>query len=74
MLDVDLIYKACLWFIFAVSAVSFPALFFFTAPYGRHSKDGWGPKINYTLGWYIMEIPPPIIFAVVFFHGENLLE
>ncbi len=71
MIDIHTLYLICLYFIFIISAFSFPILFFFTAPYGRHARKGWGPEMNYTLGWYIMEIPPPLIFAFVFFLGTN---
>jgi 3-oxo-5-alpha-steroid 4-dehydrogenase 1 len=56
-----------LWFILA--AAVFVALFFFTAPYGRHIRKGWGPSINDTLGWVVMEAGSPIIFAACFLVG-----
>ena len=71
VIDPDQLYTALLWLIIGVSAVSFPCLFFFTAPYGRHKGKGSGPGMNATLGWLIMELPPPIVFALVYWHGEN---
>lgn len=65
------LYNYCLWFILGISAVSFPALFFFTAPYGRHKNKKVGPSMNATWGWLLMELPPPIVFAFVFSQGEN---
>ncbi len=56
-----------LWFVLAV--VAFAALFFFVAPYGRHIRKGWGPSINDTLGWVIMEAASPLIFAACFLIG-----
>jgi len=46
----------------AFSALAFVALQFVTAPYGRHLRDGWGPKIDATLGWVVMEAPSPLAF------------
>lgn len=42
---------------FISAAVVFVALLFFTAPYGRHTRAGWGPTINNRLGWILMETP-----------------
>ncbi len=73
-MDGLLLYKICLWFLLITALISFPFLFFFTAPYGRHMQDGWGPRMDYKLGWYIMEVPPPFIFAAVFFMGANAMQ
>lgn len=54
-----------------MAALVFPLLLFVTAPYGRHTRKGWGPRINDTLGWVIMEAPAPILFAFFFFIGER---
>jgi len=29
---------------------------FITAPYGRHSKSGWGMMIDPKIAWFIMEV------------------
>ena len=57
------------WFVLAVAV--FVALFFVVAPYGRHSRSGWGYAINDSLGWVIMEAPAPVTFAVCFVLGNN---
>ena len=46
-----------------VAVLTFVALFFIKAPYGRHSRDGWGPTISSRAGWIIMETPSPLIIA-----------
>lgn len=57
------------WFLLAV--VVFVALFFVVAPYGRHTRSGWGPRIDNRLGWVIMEAVAPLVFAVCFAVGTN---
>lgn len=54
----------------------FVALFFVKAPYGRHSRQGWGPLISSPLGWVIMESPAVLVFGVFFITAntpKNLL-
>lgn len=50
----------------ALSAVVFAALLFVTAPYGRHQRPGWGPTVDATLGWVLMELPAVGVFAFLF--------
>jgi len=57
------------WFILAL--VIFIALFYVVAPYGRHTRSGWGPAINNKLGWVIMEAASPIVFALCYIFGNN---
>jgi len=57
------------WFILA--AVTFVSLFFFSAPYGRHIRNDWGPTISNKKGWIIMESAAPLVFAVCFLLGSN---
>lgn len=54
-----------------VAALVFPLLFFITAPYGRHTRRGWGPTVNNTLGWVLMESPSPLLFATFFLLGTQ---
>ncbi len=57
------------WFVLALAI--FITLFFFVAPYGRHSRSGWGPALDNRLGWIIMEAASPLIFAACFILGSN---
>ena len=57
------------WFVLA--AGTFIALFFVTAPYGRHVRAGWGPTIGARLGWIIMEAPAPAVFLACFLAGQQ---
>jgi 3-oxo-5-alpha-steroid 4-dehydrogenase 1 len=55
----------------ALGIIIFPVLLSITAPYGRHSRKGWGPMIPNRLGWMIMELPSPVMFIVFFLLGPN---
>ena len=57
------------WIIVAIVLV--PVQLKITAPYGRHVKAGWGPMIDNRLGWIIMEIISPIVFAFFFLQGKD---
>jgi protein-S-isoprenylcysteine O-methyltransferase Ste14 len=48
----------------------FVALFFISAPYGRHARHGFGPMIPNHLSWMIMETPSVVLFAVLFALGS----
>ncbi len=45
----------CIWLI--IGFITFIYLFFESAPYGRHIKEGWGISIPAKLGWVVMESP-----------------
>lgn len=53
------------------AVLTFAALFFVTAPYGRHARSGWGPKIPERLGWMLMELPSPVLFGLLFALGSH---
>ena len=57
-----------------LGVVSFVLLSFISAPYGRHLRPGWGPTLNATALWVVMEAPSPISFAVVFLMSDNAFE
>ena len=57
------------WFLLAF--VIFISLFFFAAPYGRHTRNDWGPALGGKGGWLAMEAVAPLIFVILFFLGSN---
>ncbi|MBI2425303.1 MAG: DUF1295 domain-containing protein [Candidatus Hydrogenedentes bacterium] len=57
---------------FVVAALVFVTLFLVSAPYGRHTRRGWGPTVNETPGWVLMELPAVITIAVCFVWGHGL--
>ena len=55
----------------ALALILFPIQLFVTAPYGRHVRDGWGPRIANRLGWFAMEVVSLIVFAALFLSGPT---
>ena len=51
------LYDVLLYGFIAAALFSMTYLFRVAAPYGRHSRGGFGPRINATLGWVLMEAP-----------------
>lgn len=48
----------------AAGLAIFVVLQFKTAPYGRHTRDDWGPLISNRLGWIVMET---VVLAALWF-------
>jgi protein-S-isoprenylcysteine O-methyltransferase Ste14 len=59
----------CLWAVVAVAVV--PYLLLRPAPYGRHSRKGFGPLVGARLAWLLMESPSPLLMIVFFFLGRR---
>ncbi|HXU72072.1 MAG TPA: DUF1295 domain-containing protein [Polyangia bacterium] len=57
-----------------LSAVVFTVLFLITAPYGRHTRAGWGPTVSSTAGWILMEAPASLGFLLFYWRGEHRAE
>lgn len=58
-------YRITLIFLFSVSSVIFVSLLFVSAPYGKFSRKGWGPRMNSLFAWMLMEAPA--VFTIALF-------
>jgi len=63
-------YSVVFYLYLAAGLTVFILLFFVTAPYGRHTREGWGPKIDKRAGWIIMEVISPLAFVLFFIQGD----
>ncbi len=68
------LHRAATWLELGLGVVTFVALFFVTAPYGRHQRAGWGPSIPQRLAWVLMELPAVVVWAAIYFAGEHAWE
>ena len=59
--------------IFVAAVLTFVALFYVTAPYGRHLRAGWGPTIPARIGWIVMESPAVLLFVAVYSAGDHAM-
>jgi 3-oxo-5-alpha-steroid 4-dehydrogenase 1 len=65
-----LLFGILLAVLLAISVVTFLALHFVSAPYGRHGRGGWGKGIGARWGWLIMESPAVLVIALCFVVGS----
>ncbi len=54
---------------FSLAVGIFISLFFYSAPYGRHTRKGWGLTIPNWLGWLLMESPSPLMMIALYLIG-----
>ncbi len=67
----DGLYRALVLLEFALCVPTFVSLRFVTAPYGRHSRTGWGATVPARVGWIVMESPAPLVFLAVYAVGPH---
>ncbi len=54
-----------------LALLSLVALIKISAPYGRHMREGWGPRLPRTAGWVIMEAPALLVFLASAFWAAS---
>ena len=52
--------------VLVLAPITILSLLLVPAPYGRHVRPGWGPLMDTSLSWVVME--SPAVFAYLFFH------
>ncbi|MCC6335079.1 MAG: DUF1295 domain-containing protein [Myxococcales bacterium] len=60
--------------VLAAGAIVFPLLFVIPAPYGRHTRKGWGPSLSAKVAWGVMESPSVFLFAAVWLANPHFGE
>ncbi|MBI5508011.1 MAG: DUF1295 domain-containing protein [Deltaproteobacteria bacterium] len=60
--------------VIGIGLAVFVALWFVTAPYGRHVRRGWGPAIASRWGWMLMESPSAVGFLLLYLGGAKRAE
>lgn len=68
------LYHVLLMTMFALAGVVFAVLGLVSAPYGRHTRGGWGPSVPERVGWVLMEAPASLLFAWVYLQGSRAFE
>ena len=59
---------------FAFAAFVIVGGFFAQSSYGRFSSTNLGFNLNPKLGWWLMEIPATVVFAIFYLTGPNRFE
>lgn len=57
----------------AAGLFTFFYLFRVKAPFGRHTRTGWGPTIDNRLGWMVMEITVLVVVGTVLPGGARVM-
>jgi 3-oxo-5-alpha-steroid 4-dehydrogenase 1 len=57
-----------------MAVLTFVLLKLVVAPYGRHTRSGWGPTVRDRVGWIIMESPSLVLFAILYLRGPHRAE
>lgn len=65
------LFEGFIWGWIAIAVVTFIALLFITAPYGRHTSSGWGPLIDNKVGWFCMEFFVLVVLYFFLLNGTN---
>lgn len=55
---------------FLLCPVVLVSLLWVTAPYGRHYRAGWGPRMPNRLGWVLMELPALLVITLLVLQSE----
>lgn len=62
------------WAELVLALITFVALLFITAPYGRHGRGGWGPEVPQKIAWILMEFPASLVWLAIYLTGAHAFE
>ncbi|CAN1134995.1 Steroid 5-alpha-reductase DET2 [Linum perenne] len=71
ILTSDQIFHNCLLALYLIGPPTYISLQFLSAPYGKHSRPGWGPTIPAPVAWFLMESPSVWFPIALFPFGRN---
>jgi protein-S-isoprenylcysteine O-methyltransferase Ste14 len=71
MIDEPVLFEWLLTGWFILSGVTFLVLLFIPAPYGRHLRPGWGPRVPARAGWLLMESAVVVVYFGFWIIGED---
>jgi hypothetical protein len=76
MLDSPETHRLATFVLIGLALLTFAAVSFVTAPYGRHLGGGrtWGPTMPARLGWIAMETPAVVVFIAIYMQGQHRFE
>lgn len=67
----EALFNGIVWGWIALALITFIALQFIVAPFGRHTSKKYGPMMDNRLAWILMELPSPVLLSYCFFTGTN---
>ncbi len=67
----DNLFEPLLYFQLAVSPVILLSLLFISAPYGKHSRGGWGISLPSRVAWIFMELPAVLTILIMFLVSDK---
>ena len=70
-LELSDLYQRVVLSIFGAGVCVAVLLCFISAPYGRHSRTGWGPTLPSRFAWVLKETPTVIAFVYAFWGGPE---
>ncbi|RMG93975.1 MAG: DUF1295 domain-containing protein [Deltaproteobacteria bacterium] len=66
--------RLLLWGLVAYGTLAALALLVLPAPYGRHTREGFGPTMPARTAWIVMESPAVVVFTVTYALGAHATE
>jgi len=69
-MNIYFVYKLVVAAEIFLAAISFVALVFFKAPYGKFMRKGWGKTLPSRYAWIVMEAPAVLVLIAIFFLSD----